>query len=75
MPSMKPGATDYHAWLLRMWRESPYVPWRIALENVSTGERRGFANLEALLAFLQMAVTGEEGDKQTDDVAGGDYES
>lgn len=60
MLSMKPSAPDYHAWLLRMWRETPYAPWRIALEHVSTGERQGFADLEALLFFLQTVYTGME---------------
>lgn len=59
---MKPSATEYHAWLLRMWRETPYAPWRIALEDVSSSERKGFADLEALLAFLQTVSVREAGD-------------
>ena len=64
---MNPNATEYHAWLLRMWRETPYAPWRIALENVSTGERKGFADLETMLAYLQAISTGSESQLFLDD--------
>ena len=67
MPPMKPTLTDYHAWLLRLWRETPYTPWRIALENVSTGERQGFTDLEALLVYLQTVYTGDESNFKADD--------
>jgi hypothetical protein len=48
----------YHAYLLRFWeekRENPKLPgtWRFSLEDPRTGERWGFANLEALRAFLR----------------------
>lgn len=43
----------YHSFLLRLWRESEQGPWRISLESVTTGERRGFPNLTSLLAFLE----------------------
>jgi hypothetical protein len=56
---MKPTVVDYHAWLLRMWRETPDVPWRIALESVSMGERKGFADLEALIAYLNVVTAGQ----------------
>lgn len=67
MPPMNPNATEYHAWLLRMWRESPYTPWRIALENVSTSERKGFADLETLLAYLQTIHADNESQLSLDD--------
>lgn len=48
----------YHAYLLRFWEErlqgeGGAVIWRFSLEDASSGKRRGFASLEALLAFLQ----------------------
>ena len=44
----------YCAWLLRCWtRRGPESAWRFSLEDPHTGERRGFAGLEALVAFLQ----------------------
>jgi hypothetical protein len=59
---MKPSTTEYHAWLLRLWRETPEAHWRIALETVPAGERHGFADLESLLAYLQTVCTGGESD-------------
>ena len=50
-------APRYRAYLLRCWAEhglsapAPAV-WRYSLEDPHTGERRGFADLAALLAFL-----------------------
>ncbi len=48
----------YCAWLLRCWEvrgpgPGPPMAWRCSLEDPHTGERRGFASLEALVAFLQ----------------------
>lgn len=60
MQAMNPSAIMYRAWLLRLWRETPSAPWRIALENVSTGERQGFADLESMLAYLQTVCAGRE---------------
>ncbi|OGO62572.1 MAG: hypothetical protein A2030_11285 [Chloroflexi bacterium RBG_19FT_COMBO_50_10] len=47
-------SNTYISFLLRLWQ----VPtngehaWRVLLENVQTGEKRGFAGLEELLAYL-----------------------
>ncbi len=49
---------NYHAYLLRLWRESPTGQWRAWLQDASTGERHGFAGLTTLLGFL-CAQTGE----------------
>ena len=54
---------QYQAYLLRLWlfeRDERWV-WRVALENIHTGERHGFASLNALVAFLQeMEKTGQQ---------------
>jgi hypothetical protein len=44
----------YRCYLLRLWLEpnSP-LEWRAMLESPNSGERHGFANLEALFAFLE----------------------
>jgi hypothetical protein len=44
----------YHAYLLRLWQtgEDEAVAWRVLLEDPRTGERRGFADLDSLFAFL-----------------------
>jgi hypothetical protein len=45
---------DYQSYLLRLWRESDGERgWRASLESARTGERRGFADLNALFDFLQ----------------------
>lgn len=51
---MKPPPS-YLSYLLRLWqaghRDNPV--WRASLESPMTGERRGFANLKELFAFLE----------------------
>ena len=46
---------DYHAYLLRLWRVKTdhSQVWHVSLEDPETGERKGFADLRALLAFLE----------------------
>jgi len=63
-------ATDkpprYRAYLLRFWEERDrtsghHVVWRFSLEDVETKERRGFADLKALVTFLRAEMgEGEE---------------
>ena len=52
-----PQPSGYRSYLLRFWEErseqSALTLWRISLEDPSTGQRRGFASLEALMAWLQ----------------------
>jgi hypothetical protein len=45
----------YHAYLLRLWlvEWNERWIWRVSLENIHTGEHHGFANMEALVDFLQ----------------------
>jgi hypothetical protein len=50
----------YQSYLLRLWREQPKGPWRISLENVSTGKRHKFSGMEAMLAFLESPTAREE---------------
>jgi hypothetical protein len=49
-----PDTQRYHAYLLRLWHagEGEAVVWRALLEDPRTGERRGFADLDSLFAFL-----------------------
>jgi hypothetical protein len=45
----------YRAYLLRLWQADcadGRIVWRAALEDARTGERRGFADLSRLFAFL-----------------------
>mgnify|MGYP001070313948 FL=1 len=45
----------YLAYLLRLWEidDERGVVWRASLESPHTGERHGFPDLKALLAFLE----------------------
>jgi hypothetical protein len=45
----------YLSYLLRLWQASSggELVWRSSLENPHTGERRGFACLAELAAFLE----------------------
>ena len=46
----------YRAQILRMWTDAPehrLPAWRFSLEDISTGERSGFADLDALIDHLQ----------------------
>ena len=60
----------YRSYLLTLWEErsrDPAAPavWRFSLEDPRTGQRHGFATLEALVAALEREMaghwTGEEG--------------
>ena len=46
------------AYLLRLWqvKDEGKTRWRASLENAHTGERKGFAGLDALFAFLRQQI-------------------
>ena len=45
----------YTSYLLRVWRtqERGRPTWRALLENIATGECKGFNDLSGLIAFLE----------------------
>jgi hypothetical protein len=54
----------YRSYLLTFWEErsqdpAAYALWRFSLEDPRTGQRRGFADLETLIAALEREM-GEE---------------
>jgi hypothetical protein len=60
----------YRSYLLTFWEErgrDPSAPviWRFSLEDPHTGQRHGFANLEALVAALEQetAPIDDEGEQ------------
>ena len=55
----------YRSYLLRLWRESPDVPWRVQVHCVQSGVERRFAGLAELYEFL-----GEEVSRDRDDLPG-----
>ncbi|MBM3127445.1 MAG: hypothetical protein FJ009_02275 [Chloroflexi bacterium] len=61
--------TRYLAFMLRLWqvRDNDEMSWRASLEDPHTGERRGFASLEMLVAFLREQTRAE--DDQTFEVS------
>ncbi|MDJ0757521.1 MAG: hypothetical protein QNJ45_28565 [Ardenticatenaceae bacterium] len=54
----KAGKKPYLSYLLRLWPVQNHAGclWRCLLDNVRTGERHGFADLEALCEFLGREV-------------------
>ncbi len=52
---MAKESREYISYLLRLWKVSGAgLPvWRASLEDVHTGERLGFADLQGLLKFLE----------------------
>ncbi len=53
---MPPASKPKHdAFLVRIWRESQQTAYRAFVENVHTGEKRGFRDLNALVSFLHRA--------------------
>jgi hypothetical protein len=53
--SLRVKLPRYRAQILRMWTESATTAqpsWRFSLEDVETGERTGFADLDTLICHL-----------------------
>ncbi|HRQ25345.1 MAG TPA: hypothetical protein PLF42_18100 [Anaerolineales bacterium] len=48
----KNTSRNYHAYLLRIWREEESMPWRVQIEDPTTDETVGFPTLAELLSFL-----------------------
>jgi hypothetical protein len=57
----RPGEqSDYRSYLLRLWRvDDGGGDWRASLESAHTGERRGFATLDALFDHVRSLTGGE----------------
>jgi hypothetical protein len=48
------GQLDYQSYLLRLWRaKEGQEGWRASLESAQTGERKGFATLDALFEYVR----------------------
>jgi hypothetical protein len=58
----------YLSYLLRIWQtcDGQKEIWRASLESPGTGERRGFADLESLFAFLAAEVGKDRSPDQLD---------
>jgi hypothetical protein len=58
----------YYSYLLTFWEErgrEPDMPvvWRFRLEDPRTGQRRGFADLAALVIALEQEMAGQRTDE------------
>ena len=54
------GQSTYQSYLLRLWRvKEGEEGWRASLESAQTGERTGFATLDALFDYVR-SQTGAE---------------
>jgi hypothetical protein len=60
-PSIFDKPPSYRSYLLRFWEERSEQPmstvWRFSLEDPRTAQRQSFANLEALVAWLQAEIS------------------
>ncbi|MAU00557.1 MAG: hypothetical protein CL608_25720 [Anaerolineaceae bacterium] len=61
----KNAGPDYLAFLIRLWREDKGI-WRCTLENPHTGERLAFADVAALLTYVQKQTDGPTSDIEGD---------
>ena len=50
--AIQSGQQHHHAILLRYWREDDTVLWRYMAQDLATGERYSFPNMDLLIAFL-----------------------
>ncbi len=62
----------YMAYLLRLWQAEvrPQPVWHASLEDPHTGERRGFADLKSLWAFLEAQIANRDRNTDDDNLAG-----
>lgn len=52
--------SNYHSFLVRLWREQPNAPWRASVQYVQTGAVIHFTDLTRLFAFLQAQTVNNE---------------
>jgi hypothetical protein len=64
----------YIAYLLRLWQVEDRLEsvWHASLEDPHTGERKGFADLESLWAFLREQINSEHRNITPDEAANRD---
>jgi hypothetical protein len=62
--------------LMRLWqaRHGGRLVWRMSIEDAHTGTRRGFTDLESLVAYLNAQLAGGESTPADDSVTKGEDE-
>ena len=66
--SMNTHHISHISFLLRLWQadSSPAITWVASLEDTSTGERKGFANVDLLAQYLRsLTVNADPGNDRT----------
>lgn len=58
---------NYHAYLVRLWRDDRQQPWRAELVSPHTGETIRFATAEQLFGYLRAQMEEDEGGRAEDD--------
>ena len=53
-------SSTYQSYLVRLWRPSEDVRWRVTVRHVLTGEEWHFEDLERLFLFLHEQTGGGE---------------
>ena len=54
---------EYHAFLLRLWRDHARQGWRASLQSTATGQRFQFGTLDELFAFLDARLESGNGER------------
>lgn len=52
--------TDYHAYLIRLWRDDQQQPWRAELISPHSSETRYFASPEQLFRYVQEQIESKQ---------------
>ena len=60
---MNKQPSDYLLYSLCLWRDEITAPWRAWLQKAGSEERQAFADLPALLAFLETQTDQDSGEK------------
>jgi hypothetical protein len=55
--------SDYRLYSLCLWRNGDTAPWRVWLQEAGSDERQAFADLPALLAFLEIQTDQDRREK------------
>ncbi len=51
---------ESHAFMLRLWRESPEEEWRLAIQAIDEPAPRGLASVDALAAYVRAQMEREQ---------------
>jgi hypothetical protein len=51
---------NYHAYLLRLWRDDEFSAWRASLQDARAGELISFSSVTQLVAFLEAQTSPDE---------------